>query len=244
MSKLPNAPLLEVIFELKWSVESQEELNKCQYLHGDIYAKIREKYPYRELLVPAIVPIEAYRHQPAHRFRVARNDYPLVQVGPGILTINTTDEKYEWKEYKQWVLEAVHNLIEVYPFSVNIPLSLSLRYFDFLPFNFREQDVYKFLSENLHTVVQQQFFDNSSLPLSVNVNFNYATEFGEFLVNITKGSNKGKEGLILQFNMSNKDVSPDESQIQKWLDDAYQICSNTFKNMTKGKLYETFNKNE
>jgi len=243
MNRLLNAPLLEVIFELRWGVESQEELNKCQYLHGDLYAKIRKKYPHRELLVPAIVPIEAYRHQPAHRFRAVQNDYPLVQVGPGILTVNTIENKYEWKEYKQWILEAVDNLIEVYSFNTNIPLSLSLRYFDFLPFNFREQDVYKFLSEYLHTIVQQKFYNNSSLPLSTNINFNYETEIGEFLVNISKGSNRGKEGLVLQFNMSNKDINPDALQIQKWLDNAHQICSNTFKSMTKGKLYETFNKN-
>jgi uncharacterized protein (TIGR04255 family) len=244
MSRLSNAPLLEVIFELKWSVESEEELNKCQYLHGDLYAKIREKYPHRELLVPAIVPIETYRHQPAHRFRVVSNGYPLVQVGPGILTVNTTDKKYEWKEYKQWILEAVSNLIEVYSFNTNTLLFLSLRYFDFLSFNFNEQDVYKFLSKYLHTDIQQEFYDNASLPLSTNINFNYATEFGEFLVNITKGINRGKEGLILQFNMSNKNINPDVSQIQKWLDEAHQICSDTFKNMTKGKLYETFHKDE
>ncbi len=42
MSKLPNAPLVEVIFELRWKVDKNDELVKCQYLHGDLFAKVKE----------------------------------------------------------------------------------------------------------------------------------------------------------------------------------------------------------
>ncbi|MBV6460184.1 MAG: hypothetical protein HJHJAOHD_00286 [Flavobacteriales bacterium] len=101
MSKLPNAPLVEVIFELRWKVTDKEELTKCQYLHGDLYASIKDIYNFREALVAPEVPMELYLNIPAHRFRVAQNNYPLVQVGPGLLTLNTIDSKYNWEEFEE-----------------------------------------------------------------------------------------------------------------------------------------------
>jgi len=46
MSKLPNAPLIEVIFEPRWKVTDKEKLSKCQYLHGDLLSSIKDVYTY------------------------------------------------------------------------------------------------------------------------------------------------------------------------------------------------------
>ncbi|HPH00719.1 MAG TPA: TIGR04255 family protein, partial [Tenuifilaceae bacterium] len=89
MSKLPKAPLVEVVFELRWQIINKVDLSKIPYLYGDIYSQLKNKYPFRESIVPPEIPIDILINQPVHRFRTAPNDYPLFQVGTGIITLNT-----------------------------------------------------------------------------------------------------------------------------------------------------------
>ena len=69
MSKLPNAPLLEVIFEIKWDITNKSDIAKFQYLHGDLYSNLKDKYFYRESLLPSEVPFEMVKGMPVYRFR-------------------------------------------------------------------------------------------------------------------------------------------------------------------------------
>ena len=41
MSKLPKAPLVEVVFELKWDIKIKSDLDDFQYLYGDLYANLK-----------------------------------------------------------------------------------------------------------------------------------------------------------------------------------------------------------
>ncbi|MDZ4758427.1 MAG: TIGR04255 family protein, partial [Bacteroidota bacterium] len=151
MSKLPNAPLVEVIFELRWKVDKNDELVKCQYLHGDLFAKVKETYTYREALIASDMPLEFCRNLPTHRFRVAKDEYPLIQIGPGVMTVNTIDSKYIWEDYETQIINTTKNLIDdVYKFRPEQNITLILQYFDILEFSFSEEDVYSFLSDNLN----------------------------------------------------------------------------------------------
>lgn len=240
MSQLPNAPLVEVIFETRWPVKTQEELNKCLYLHGDLYAVIKDFYPKRELLIPSAVPMEAYNGKPAHRFR-AEDNYPLVQVGPGILTVNTIDEKYDWEKYRDWVLEANQNFLNVYDTSSFKKLDLSLRYIDFLPFEFEKENVFEFLEKKLHISLQQGFFqDQKGSSPDLNLGFHFNTDFGLFHVSINRGIIKNEVGILLEYHIQHS-CKPDINELKGWLSGAYQLCSDTFKKMTAGDLYEAFN---
>jgi len=69
MSKLPNAPLLEVIFELRWKITNKNDLAKYQYLHGDLYSILKNSYHFRESLAPVEIPVEVLINKPIHRFR-------------------------------------------------------------------------------------------------------------------------------------------------------------------------------
>lgn len=241
MSKLPQAPLLEVIFEVKWQLKSKEDLAKCQYLHGDLFAKLGNKYPFRELLVPPEIPLDVYLNVPAHRFRTAKNSYPLIQVGPGILTVNTNDEKYIWENYEHWCTEAFTNMIDLYKFKENENITLSLKYFDFFLFNFKDTDINEFLSDNFHIQLKQTFLKEPNTPSSVNLGFFYDTNLGGFSIRINKGNNsKGQSGIIVDTTLSNNSSIPDVSKMSKWLNDAHDYVSEIFKAMTKGKMYDSF----
>lgn len=43
MSKLPNAPLIEVVIELRWQITQKNELTGIQYLYGDLYNELKDK---------------------------------------------------------------------------------------------------------------------------------------------------------------------------------------------------------
>lgn len=55
MSKLPKAPLLEVIFEIRWTV-TQKEVEEVKYLHGDLFPVLKNEYPHRESVIQTYLP--------------------------------------------------------------------------------------------------------------------------------------------------------------------------------------------
>jgi len=131
MSRLPKAPLIEVIFELRWNSLDQND----QYLHGDLYPLIKDRYPHREALgfSGAGFPNGGIIiGGPTHRFRTAPNDYPLVQIGQGVLTVNTIDAKYSWKEYETWITDVLKNFSEIYSLKESQNVRLTLQYIDLI----------------------------------------------------------------------------------------------------------------
>lgn len=246
MSKLKNAPLVEVIFELRWviGVNDKEELAKCQYLHGDLYAQIKDEYKERESLVAQGIPMEFYLNNPSHRFRVAKDDYPLIQVGPGLLTVNTVDSKYIWEEYEVQVKNAIAKFFDVYVFDPAKEITLTLHYFDFLEFAFEKNDVYDYLSKNLNLSIQQNFYKNKNNPNNFNLGFFYTTDLGSLSIQITKGKNLQQiDGIIMQTTIVSKRIKPSKDLIHNWLNESHDFCSQLFKDMTKGNLYESFKSN-
>lgn len=240
MSKLPKAPLIEVIFELRWSITPQE-IQEIQYLHGDLYPLIKDTYPFRETLQS--IPIEFLVSAPTHRFRTAANDYPLVQVGPGLLTINTTDAKYFWEEYEKQVLDVVERLRQVYTFKDSYNVKLVLQYIDLIKFDFEKEDIIKFLYENLNITIKQGFYKDNQITKNLSLGLGFENELGLLNVSINRGKNsRNEEGIAIQTNLTSRVVKPEIKTIKEWLHSAHELCSTSFKEMTKGALYDSFSK--
>lgn len=92
---LNNKPLVECILEMRWAlVEQAPGLSQDPHfplLLGRLYDRLNADYPVHEQLPAAEVPSELVGHTVQHRFRRKAEGWPLVQVGPGILTVNDTD---------------------------------------------------------------------------------------------------------------------------------------------------------
>jgi uncharacterized protein (TIGR04255 family) len=241
MSKLPNAPLLEVIFEIRWDI-MKSGLQKYQFLHGDLYSLLKEYYPIREILVPANVPVELLLNSPVHRFRHKEKGYPLFQTGPGLISVNTDDEIYDWdKDYFIRCKTITESFFKVYPSLGNEIFTPSLIYIDFLKLNIEKEDAFQFVNENLNIKVSQSFFQNQILPKSLDFGFMYATDLGDlkFSLNIGKNS-KGEDGIVMQTNLHGPGFDNSTNDIIGWLDKAHNLSTNLFKQMTEGKLYDSF----
>ena len=243
MSKLPNAPLIEVIFEIKWDIINNNDIVDFQYFHGDLYSKLKKTYPFRQNLVPPEVPYDVVKGLPVFRFRKSKDEYPLIQVGPGLLTINTIDSVYFWNDLKKEIKRILNIFSEVYPNSHELKLTPILTYLDFFKINFEEQSVTEFVSQNINLNIEQNFIDTKKTSVEdINLTFNYKIEYGTLSLNLRNGNiNDSKKGVVLQTKVLGTKAKYSESELITWLNNTHVFSSNVFKNITKGKLYDSFN---
>jgi len=241
MSKLPNAPLVEVIVELRWNI-TKEDLVNVQYLFGDIYTELKLEFPHRESITPVEIPIELLINQPMYRYSPGENQYPLYQVGPGIVTINTIAELYEWPDYARQVKRVTEKLFKLYPFKKGQKINPSILYLDFFAFAFENSNVMDFLNEMFNITYNQNFLNISSYPSEINFGFSYHVEnVGEVKVNFQKAKNHlQQEGILVQSRVTGKNIIANNDAISHWLDIAHELCSDLFKKMTAGALYDSF----
>lgn len=238
MSKLPKAPLLEVIFEINWDITNNNDIVKFQYLHGDLYSNLKNEYPKRENLVPAEVPFEIMKNMAMYRFR-KENGYPLVQIGPGILTFNTTDELYFWDDYRAEITKVTNSLSEVFPEISNTNLFLTLTYLDFFEIDVNSENVIEFINKNLNLNVNQTFIDNRNTK-EINLTFTYKINEDTLLLNLRNGNLNSKKGIILQTKLVGEKKKYTKDEQLKWLNNAHEACSNIFKKITTKNFYNSF----
>lgn len=240
MSKLPKAPLLEVIFEMRWQIKQKSDLTKYQYLIGDLYSTIKETYPVRESLAPPEVPTDILINNPVHRFRKGKNQYPLVQIGPGLLTLNTTDENYYWNDFYSWAETLNKEFFSVFPIESETFKS-NLLYLDFFKFDFKNQNVNDFINQSFNISINQGFMNETGNPFHLDLGFFYETNLGNLSVTLKKGQNSKKEdGIVMQTSLHGKDSMKSSDNVLSWLNQAHEFSSYLFKEITKGELYNSF----
>lgn len=238
MSKLPKAPLVEVVIELRWKITSKKELAGVQYLYGDLYNELKRKYPYRESIIPVEVPMEMIINQPIHRFRAEKGGYPLLQIGPGIITLNTIDAKYYWETFFEDAKELIQTFHTIYlPNNIVVPAIL---YIDFFPFDFSINNVHKYINQKFNITFGQSFFETEKFLSDFNMGFAYNTDLGDLRVNFQKGKNQNVEGILLQTRINGKPTTSNFKNLNNWLGEAHKILSQLFKQLTAGELYESF----
>lgn len=93
-ANLANPPLVEALVEVRWELDSPApgvSLDpNYKILLGRFYDRVRADYPFHEQLPMSLAPDELTGYQVQHRFRLAADAWPLVQLGPGILSLNDT----------------------------------------------------------------------------------------------------------------------------------------------------------
>lgn len=238
MSKLPKAPLLEVIFEIKWDITNNNDIVKFQYLHGDLYSILKNDYPKRENLVPAEVPIDIMKNNVMYRFK-KDTGYPLVQIGPGILTLNTIDNLYFWDNYRDEIIKVTNSLSEVFPEINQTNLFLTLTYLDFFEIDIETENVIEFINSNLNLNINQTFIENENTK-EINLTFSYKIGDNTLILDLRNGNVNNKKGIILQTKLiGNKKKYTNTEQLE-WLNNAHETCSDIFKKITTENFYNSF----
>ena len=137
MTSFKNPPLLEAIFELRWALDDNNDFNKIQFLFEDLYSRFSKEYPFRENIVDATIPLPVLNGQPVRRFRKAENAYPLIQIGPGILTLNSDSKNYLWEDFIGRSEKLINSFFELYPIDNKKMVGPSIVFLDFFKFDFQ-----------------------------------------------------------------------------------------------------------
>ena len=175
-----------------------------------------------------------------HQSRTAKNEYPLVQIGPGLLTLNTTDENYFWNDFYNWSETLVNNFFEVFTVD-NETFKPNLLYLDFFKFDFKNRNVNEFINDSFNINYNQGFINGVDNPYNLDIGYFYETKLGNLSVTLKRGRNSNKEeGIIMQSSLHNMETMTGNKKILSWLNNSHEFISQLFKDITKGNLYESF----
>lgn len=240
MSKLPHAPLQEVIFEIRWNVENKNDLESFQFISGDIYSSLKDEYPFRKSINSPEVPLEVLINAPVFQYRPSEKEYPLVQIGPGLLTFNSNDEHYFWDDFYNKSRELLDVFYNAFDKKESKVFYVNLIYLDFFPFDFENENVFDYLNNKFNLTINQSFFKPKMPPNNLNFSFNYITDLGNLVTHFKKGKRGSEDGIVLQTHLGGHKVHLETEQISSWLNNAHTFCSDLFKKMTEGDLHESF----
>ena len=133
---LKHAPLVEAIFEARWAPPAGTTVDSNYKLFvGRFFDRLLKKYPEPEDLPTASMPEAFVYGQVQQRFRAEKGGWPVVQVGPGVVTVNDTT-RYSWENFQPRCSEVVDTVFEAYPKPENLHfIALQLRHIElhFIP---------------------------------------------------------------------------------------------------------------
>ena len=252
---LQNKPLVEAIFELRWEyIDPDSEIKidpNNKIIIGRLYDKVSNEYPLHEPLPTASMPDEIGEYIVQHRFRKGKEQWPLIQIGPGIVTLNDT-EGYVWEDFEKRIHHLLDSLFEVYP-DVDKYMEISgllLRYIDAVEINYEKEDAFTFLKKNLKVNIdfQKDLFKDTNvgdLPLGFDLRFTFPSHKlpkGAVHLRFVQGKRNNNDALLWETQVQSiaKDAPKNKEQITAWIDDAHTLTHNWFFKMIEGELLRRF----
>lgn len=251
---LKNKPLVEAIFELRWNLQEPAPGMKVdphyKLLIGRLYDKLNDEYPFHEQLPAIAIPDEIAGYIVQHRFRKDKDKWPLIQIGPGIITVNDT-EGYVWEDFEKRIIQAVNTLFEAYPESKNnLKVNrLLLRYIDAFAFDFEKDDIFNFLREQMKTKIDlyQNLFEDTGVgkpPLGLDLRFSFAATEPKGAIHLRFARGKRKESDALIWETMVESVSSDIPEVQNaitdWIKKAHNLTDDWFFKLIEGELLRRF----
>ena len=251
---LRNKPLVEAIFELRWNLQGPAPGIKVdphyKLIIGRIYDKLNGEYPFHEQLPAAAMPDEIAGYIVQHRFRKDKDKWPLIQIGPGIVTVNDT-EGYVWEDFERRIIQAVNTLFEVYSESKdNLKVNrLLLRYIDAIAFDFKEDGIFSFLREQMKTKIElyQNLFEDTGVgkpPIGLDLRFSFASTEpkGAIHLRFARGKRKESDALIWEtmVESASADIPEVQNAIADWTKEAHFLTDDWFFKLIEGELLRRF----
>ena len=247
MAKLPNAPLQEAVFEVRWLLDvdpdsQQERDREYDLAQGKFQFQAKDSFPVHKRILASFPNAQNYKI--AHQFwSGAQQHFPVLQLGPGVFTVNDTDINYDWennffpliKESLDWLYKAYDSQLQ--------PNYVNLRYIDSVEldkYDFDDQWLV-FIRDNLKVDLTNRFLQPGQLNhISINQSFSL-DERSELNIAIHSAQNKqtGRKLLIWQTGVV-VTGDFDRDAILNHVSIAHEHTSKLFREMTKGPFYASF----
>lgn len=250
---LKDKPLVEAIIEIRWALTSTspgvEVDPHYKILLGRFYDRVSSEYSEHEQLPTALIPDEVFGQGVQHRFRVGPNDWPLLQIGPGVMTVNDT-HKYTWPDFRSRSHAAVGMLFDAYPDLENLKINIMmLRYINAVDFDYTKENTFKFLKDkmNIGISLPSNLFGNSGIknePRKLNWQSSFVCENpqGIVIARFATGHRKDRAVLLWETIVQSEaqEVPSMPSEFEEWLDAANDVAHNWFFTLIEGDLEREF----
>lgn len=248
IKKLPKAPLQEVIFEVRWDLDLDPETQRLQdngfdLALGKFANAIEGQFSFPLKKVPGDIPIDFFNHQPVHQFWTNEQTWPVVQLGPGIMTFNDTDNNYEWENNFFPTLKILlAQLCKAYSKSKGLNFTdYTLRYIDVVK-------IADYSFENWSTFIQSSLnfsFENLFDTRGKLKEFNFQQTFeqpdgGGLTIVIANGKNKKREEVLIWQIAITQNKKADLEALLEWVKNAHEVTSQVFLEICKKEFYASF----
>ncbi|MCP5524362.1 MAG: TIGR04255 family protein [Verrucomicrobiales bacterium] len=240
--ELTHKPLVESIFEIRWELTQPAPGVRIdpfyRLLPGRLHDRIQSEYQAYEQLPTAMLSDDMVPQMVQHRFRKTAGGWPLIQIGPGLMTVNET-QNYVWDDFRQRCEYAVATLWEAYPKSEELRVeAICLRYLNAVDMDPSKTSAFDFLRENMGVGagLPESLFESGSIsPLPIGFSSRSRLQCsrpkGNASVQFDTGLRENRPVLRWETTVisSKEDVpSPLPDSIGKWLHEAHEVIDDCF----------------
>jgi uncharacterized protein (TIGR04255 family) len=218
-------------------------------LLGRFSERVEAEYPVHEPLPSAEIPDGMAANMVQHRFRTKAGGWPLIQIGPGIMTVNETDG-YTWDDFSDRCVKAVGWLFDSHPAKDQFALQvLILRYIDAVDVDFSRESVFEFLHDKMKTSISlpSVLFEGqhvSSQPVAFNwqASFPHDDPGGSISLRFAMGQRGRIPSLIWETLVETvrDEIPVIPSGFAEWLSKAHSLTDDWFFMLIEGELQRRF----
>lgn len=250
-----NAPLIEVLAEIKWHIMPLESMpGMAVDPHFSAFSDDFKKeigncgFSSAEKIVPERIPLEFMPFKVIFQFREKPKKWPLFQIGPGLLTANTIPPYEGWECFKNLIYKGLFSLYKAYPYPERYLRisSIELRYIDGFTRDHGYEKYRHFVKENLgiEGTIPKRIVENyvsfpEDILISQEIMMDLNTpELSNGFIKISPGKKENNEAvfseLIIRKETKLEQSNPDS--LLAWFDQAHTVLRDWFEIMTSDQL--------
>lgn len=260
---LNNPPLVEALLEIRWDLQNAGTPDTFRdpaykFAVGRLYDRVHKQFPFVQELPVAQFPDEISAYLVKQQFRKERGGWPLVQLGPGVFTLNFATG-YKWKEFYQTAKDVLPKLLEAYqgPLPDAVPAELKinsvvLRYINAVSMAWETTNALEFLGAKLHAkfalpdkITQSNVIVGMPSVVNLQVGYPLTDPMGLGIMRFATGQRGQESSLIweLQVQTRGKDAPQlsDMDAFMGWLTKAHDdVIEAWFLSLIEGDLQNQF----
>jgi uncharacterized protein (TIGR04255 family) len=252
--QLERKPLVEAIIELKWRLtqSAPEDTRDPAFpiYVGRLFDRVREAYPNLVRLPASDIPDQLTPQVVKFQFRKSPTDWPIIQVGPGIASLNFS-QQYDWASFRMAAVKFCHDLIWAYQIEgVSKPPEFErilLRYVNAIGID-KDTDLPTFVRQKLHTrielptgVAEAAGVVVPAKAINVSLQFQLSVPKGTGSLRIANGLSNDKPVLLVDLSVnSSADLPKDAQRFEDWLVRAHDTIEAWFFSLIEGDLAKEF----
>lgn len=242
--QLSNPPIIESLLQVKWGGQDAPDPG-YPLVVGRLYDRISNEYPDNVDLPLAMAPANVATQNVRHQFWSANSNWPVVQIGPGVATLNQAGQ-YHRNDFLKRAVALRSYLEDAYPQRLEVN-SLMLQYIDALEFDFVNQDVQSFVRDYLHVDLRipDELFDFDDRPVvdhtsDLVIKFRLPSKrpSGSAELQISTGHLHGKPAVVWHTTVLSEglDAVAGWDTFDEWLTSAHGIVHHWFFALIQGDL--------